>query len=1269
MSQELVNAVNVLTEETSELLSQYTGIKVNLEGRLAQATENAQAATAKAGEAANSAKLAGEKATLATQKATAATAEANKAKAAADRATEVSGLSTVNEAVQAALANAHQYAMTKAEFDARREANKAKYAGSGFVEWGKGSVHNDLVNINEGMLAWKGVDKGSSRATVLTLGTTNVNPIGVSRTSESIVNVDGCVLTLNNGSGAYCSTIYFPPAQNGTKTYDSATGVVFDYATQVDPKYGNVAPNTNEAVARAFEGLVKNSDFRLGAQHWYNESSAVSITSNGAVFSGNGDQRLYQNCTNEDADYDVEIVAENVGGVSQNVTIYIYGAGAFDREFTVKLQDGLNKFVMPKGTNNYGSDNRILVRAYDKQFSGTIKSVMMRPTSTTVITTRKDLVFLESWHEDISEKGVLFPLGNVQFGATSWNGDNQQLITHAGIEQGYSAFGSWDTTTEGRCTQLNNMSEAQKAKFISDPRNNIYYDPETKKLIQVRYRIRVVEGLGDDWDNFNSSKELKYQYISVRAQGKQVTNTPQWAYKYSFYAKPSNDVGVFNIRKDEEPNHGKCFALPIALVQRLNQGAYHPVYNPFGCAAFSWKNDNNGQVYWYGNLPLYKLPTSQKDCFVSADSGGSKTTSVNSGGISNASNMRPTNDPYKYYDAIYAGQVEDLRLSAHKQDTNKLLEDSIRKAVAGEMRGKSKVPFTKVATNLGTGGHSNQTDNWAVSGGNLFWVYAVNNVSVGDIVYLHDVSKDLLVKIKVTDAAGSRFNGPYETLQGSVAPQDTGEASTEVYVVYTEYLTPEFDNLPWTDIIGSPENIAATFPNGVMGQWIPVIPDGTGKDFPLNRKCVGTGSALWTGDNGANWTAEASTWQPKESVKNDFGQIQMNPPTGQVRLGFYKTLSNFTEKADNSKIVSQVGNVWVGDRSYKDDGVRLNESLIDKVCTSSNAPYSEYLAFWGYRIDPAIGDINQYPNGGKHSPITLLAPQNESPAVKTLSTLTEKDGLLYLQLHGNELKYKAPVPERINESATSLTKGKLYVVSDGRFMGNVIHWLVTTSAPLSHANWRIVDDKVMNHADDQNVYGVLFKNGWGDDSTIPVISGEGTKTDLNGNIVKTFCHHSLIPLCIASSSSSSNSRSGRYTKDHLNPLTKPTRLYNSLEEVPEPIRPFYIQNDVVLTHNVTYETVTDPITGDEYQDPIYTPVMGIEVEKLPAYYEDGGHIDSETVAKWTFHDDYCVWMMECADIKFYNQTPQYDDEGNEVPFDPRPYPTEPQLSDYLPVEV
>ena len=139
------------------------------------------------------------------------------------------------------------------------------------------------------------------------------------------------------------------------------------------------------------------------------------------------------------------------------------------------------------------------------------------------VLSRQDFVFLEVWHEKISEKDIVVPLGNVQYGGTSLYGIGMNPLSTYGVPQGYSAFGHWDTNTEGRGRQWSTIDAASKTLFIQDHQNNIYSD--NGELIQVRYRIRVVKGLGDDWDiDFNKNlyqDEGNLQY--VHAQGKLTT--------------------------------------------------------------------------------------------------------------------------------------------------------------------------------------------------------------------------------------------------------------------------------------------------------------------------------------------------------------------------------------------------------------------------------------------------------------------------------------------------------------------------------------------------------------------------------------------------------------------------------------------------------------------------------------------------------------------------------------------------------------------------
>ncbi|TMO92868.1 hypothetical protein CWC11_22045, partial [Pseudoalteromonas sp. S3178] len=94
-----------------------------------------------------------------------------------------------------------------------------------------------------------------------------------------------------------------------------------------------------------------------------------------------------------------------------------------------------------------------------------IHSFQVLTSTESVITSRKDLVFLETWHEKISDKDVVYPLGNVQYGGTTFDGMPLDL-SPSGIAQGYSAFGEWDTVTTGRGHKWTTLTDTQKKKFI-----------------------------------------------------------------------------------------------------------------------------------------------------------------------------------------------------------------------------------------------------------------------------------------------------------------------------------------------------------------------------------------------------------------------------------------------------------------------------------------------------------------------------------------------------------------------------------------------------------------------------------------------------------------------------------------------------------------------------------------------------------------------------------------------------------------------------------
>ncbi len=234
---------------------------------------------------------------------------------------------------------------------------------------------------------------------------------------------------------------------------------------------------------------------------------------------------------------------------------------------------------------------------------------------------RQDLVFLEVWHEDVSEKDVVFPYGNVQYGADKYTAPDGTVfhttpITDLGIKQGYSSFGSWDKETVGKGIRWSSLTDEQKKAFMSDPWNNIYVDGD--KVIQVRYRVRVVESVDDMLfylESINGSstngKGLRFtdQQTAVVPCGAQevtldVSYTQAYFWFHSGYTKGElviDNPGVYiagswstgdGLPKDYSYNR-RVYAIPIALVARRNIGAFHPVYNPNGSALFT-----GGKRFW-----------------------------------------------------------------------------------------------------------------------------------------------------------------------------------------------------------------------------------------------------------------------------------------------------------------------------------------------------------------------------------------------------------------------------------------------------------------------------------------------------------------------------------------------------------------------------------------------------------------------------------------------------------------------------------------------
>ena len=223
---------------------------------------------------------------------------------------------------------------------------------------------------------------------------------------------------------------------------------------------------------------------------------------------------------------------------------------------------------------------------------------------------RSDLLLAESYHEDIAEKNIVYPLGNVQYLGANTDGLTG-IVAGSFTDFGtYSLFGNWRTPSSliGKGYVWSSLTEAQKKAFIANPENNCYLDGD--KTIQVRYRVRVL--IGEDTNSM----------AKATVQGKAVIPSTV------LYTAPVTtvDAGLYSNTSTTYGYEGKVNSIAIANIHRRNQGMYHPVYNANGT-----KKAVDGN-FWYNTSETF---TSISDCFNPAK------LLTNSGSIASGVSGRP----------------------------------------------------------------------------------------------------------------------------------------------------------------------------------------------------------------------------------------------------------------------------------------------------------------------------------------------------------------------------------------------------------------------------------------------------------------------------------------------------------------------------------------------------------------------------------------------------------------------------------------------------
>ena len=510
---------------------------------------------------------------------------------------------------------------------------------------------------------------------------------------------------------------------------------------------------------------------------------------------------------------------------------------------------------------------------------------------------RQDLVFLESWEEKISDKDIVYPYGNIQYRGSDVDG-----LT--GIADGdftgadiYSLFGNWQAASDlvGKGYKWSALTLAEKKALVSNPENNIYVD-ENGEFIQVRYKINVLKGRGNNW---NIEYFKNYGLISS------ITNNGH------------------SIILDNNSNY-----IPIALVQRRNQAIYHPVYNPEGTAITAYDDGDGLQMKKWYELPSDKI-TSLQDCIDPDNIAIYKTDSDGNISVNTLSNQDGTymvtglieSSVSGRPDGIYADEVnerdvEDLRMSAHKKVFKEMLDEQLNKAIIGDIRGKENYCISKKFTkNLGRA-YDDYTSliNWGLKPYNLTWPEFKEKISNGGsfmVVTPSNNQKTLWIKYYSDYIYNGNLRGLYIRFYES--PESTNSLPIHsgidnwspnpklngcYMIVPTGKKSYTYNNtLTQTDIIGDPRSLQ---------DRINLTIDSSNNDSSGN---ITTNMYVYTVDSGANNNSKAGhlyrslkamlsiEYDGTDSSKNvDNGAIDFSDDAIWVDLGTDLTVGGYPQE-------------------------------------------------------------------------------------------------------------------------------------------------------------------------------------------------------------------------------------------------------------------------------------------------------------------------------------------------------------------------------------
>jgi len=1078
--------------------------------------------------------------------------------------------------------NLRSSAMTKAEFEALAEARRQQYAGSGFVEFGSTVSGYDSIPSCDGMFK-ASID----------------NIIRLSQNSK--ININGTLLKPFMYSDNILR-VHFPQSPLAFNVTDSTS-------LPQAMKQGDFA------VLADFDGeLDSTGDFSTDITGSWNHTSEKNIVS-------------YDSSNNEmiikvDSSSNSVVWAE---GSDSNVVINLINNVKYKVKFDYNLVKGKNalmyegNFMNPVVNNLNGSGtaeaiyvcstgNIQLFFGGDTDSNGNfelhITNISIKQIEETLIVALQDvdakidiyknldkfevrdsvsaqhLTFLEVWKELITDKDIVYPYGNIQY-----RGNDVDGLT--GIAEGtfegadtYSLFGNWQQPGDlvGKGYVWSNLSDTDKVKLASNPDNNIYKDGDD--WVQVRYRMRVVKGLGNTCDlrlqnagavSLSNHRLIPKMQLNSLNYDLYPTKTGDTLYQGGFERYP-NFVKNPNYRKimngvwkpgmkGQAGLYDEGLAIPIALVQRRNQGIYHPTYNPEGCALVYY-DDGNGNTYakhWYEVSDA--TITSLFDCFdldklAGLDSSGNvvKGNDANmvslTGSIASKLSGRPDG---LYADEVNERDVEDLRMDAKKKVFKQGLDKNLNKANIGKLRGKESISFYKLPK-------VKSTQDYSITLSENIW--NISNIPNCRIFVLNKRTRKIYkvyaanyVNVIKADSIGLDYqNGDELILFG----QDVNNFINANFMKNNKIYSYTYNNtLTYTDIIGDPRSLqdrihyTVTSTNETISlsknEYL-LCNDSTNNNGTVGHIYRWLGTALSSIDtNSSDSSLNANV---------DGGKIDFSDTSYWVDLGSDLTIGGYPQEwidkgfAGTPLIVGEEGESLLPvDRTPLDSG-RMWIKLSKKILTikqilvrTKDSSYKEYTNYtdasatnsldyeWYSTTNMLLLNIgNSYSDLGYASEQEMLdlmkvivvyetKADNMEIANNSKSLLNEP--IKFFAYTGHWMSQGSLLANNIiNKILTGANKpyrneGLLQGVineASGHIQENNISYQIPYHDPLTLSNNNIFGVKTFAYLTQENNRAYLqfvFKemkydtdtNTWGDDNKFQIINKVSTTTDNNGKTV------------------------------------------------------------------------------------------------------------------------------------------------------------------------